>query len=329
MLRFQGLRSRRTRLSEIEEDKPFEITTGMTSEEEMTTRNLPNLRSKRGSKKRSVGKVDKYIKNIDKTEVQNWNFNDMKTQIDNLRLHSESYEKIQEQILDILCDKNVGGRLDEEEKEYEEQLAHHMQLKLKLTNLMAISQKYGQIQSLEHAVEDAGQLTYRKGRSFKDLLDTLTKDVQLVQRINLNPDAPQTSPLTKKCSELFSRIMDLKAKYNEENPRIETISTTPARVEHITSSHTQSRLPKIELSTFDGDILGWQSFWESFSSALGKDPSLTNADKLFYLRSSIRCEEGKAVVQNATGSGDDFDDIVMTLKKRFDRRREAYKIRVK
>ena len=295
----------------------------------MTARNLPSLRSKRGSKKRSIGKVDKYIKNIEKTEVQNWNFNDMKTQIGNSRLHSESYEKIQEQILDILCDENVDGRLDEEEKEYEEQLAHHMQLKLKLTNLMAISQKYGKIQSLEHAVEDAEQLTYRKGRSFKDLLDTLTKDVQSVQRINLNPDAPQTSPLTKKCSELFSRIMDLKAKYDEENPRIETISTTPARVEHITSSHTQSRLPKIELPTFDGDILGWQSFWESFSSALGKDPSLTNADKLFYLRSSIRCEEGKAVVQNATGSGDDFDDIVMTLKKRFDRRREAYKIRVK
>ena len=160
----------------------------------------------------------------------------------------------------------------------------------------------------------------RNGRSFKDLLDTLTKDVQSVQRINLNPDAPQTSPLTKKCSELFSRIMDLKAKYDEENPIFETISNTPARVEHITSSHTQSRLPKIELPTFDGDILGWQSFWESFSSALGKDPSLTNADKLFYLHSSIRCEEGKAVVQNATGSGDDFDDIVMTLKKRFDRR---------
>ena len=90
-----------------------------------------------------------------------------------------------------------------------------MQLKLKLTNLMAISQKYGQIQSLEHAVEDAEQLTYQKGRSFKDLLDTLTKDVQSVQRINLNPDAPQTPPLTKKCSELFSRIMDLKAKYDK------------------------------------------------------------------------------------------------------------------
>ena len=28
LLRFQGLRSRRTQLSEIEEDKPFEITTG-------------------------------------------------------------------------------------------------------------------------------------------------------------------------------------------------------------------------------------------------------------------------------------------------------------
>ena len=223
MLRFQGLRNRRTQLSEIEEDKPFEIPTAMTSEEEMTARNLLNLRSKRGSKKRSIGKVDKYIKNIEKTEVQNWNFNDMKTQIDNLRLHSESYEKIQEQILDILFDENVDGRLDEEEKEYEEQLAHHMQLKLKLSNLMAISQKYGQIQSLEHAVEDAEQLTYRKGCSFKDLLDTLTKDVQSVQRINLNPDAPQTSSLTKKCSELFSRIMDLKAKYDEENPRIETI----------------------------------------------------------------------------------------------------------
>ena len=64
------------------------------------------------------------------------------------------------------------------------------------------------------------------------------------------------------------------------------------------------------------------------SHPLEKDSSLTNADKLFYIRSSICCEEGKALVNSATGSGDDYDDIVIALKKRFNRKRYTYKSRL-
>ena len=42
---------------------------------------------------------------------------------------------------------------------------------------------------------------------------------------------------------------------------------------------------------FDGNLLKWQEFWDSFDTTVYRNPSLADIDKLNYLRAQLR---GKA-----------------------------------
>ncbi|XP_053387257.1 uncharacterized protein LOC128551020 [Mercenaria mercenaria] len=50
------------------------------------------------------------------------------------------------------------------------------------------------------------------------------------------------------------------------------------------------RLPKLELPKFDGDILEWQSFWDSYECAIHNNVSLSGVQKFTYLKTSLRNE---------------------------------------
>ena len=45
------------------------------------------------------------------------------------------------------------------------------------------------------------------------------------------------------------------------------------------------RLPKLELKNFDGNILKWQEFWNTFESTVHKNNDLQNVEKFNYLPS--------------------------------------------
>ena len=44
------------------------------------------------------------------------------------------------------------------------------------------------------------------------------------------------------------------------------------------------KLPKLELSKFDGDIINWQGFWDQFLIAIHENDSLADIDKFTYLK---------------------------------------------
>ena len=52
------------------------------------------------------------------------------------------------------------------------------------------------------------------------------------------------------------------------------------------SSNTSQfhKLPKLTLPTFDGDILKWQTFWDSFESTVHNNASLTDIQRFSYLK---------------------------------------------
>ena len=49
-----------------------------------------------------------------------------------------------------------------------------------------------------------------------------------------------------------------------------------------------ARLPTLELKKFDGNILNWQEFWNTFKSTIHKNNDLQNVTKFYYLRSQLR-----------------------------------------
>ncbi len=42
-----------------------------------------------------------------------------------------------------------------------------------------------------------------------------------------------------------------------------------------------AKLPKLSVPMFNGNVLGWQTFWEQFEVAVHKSTHISNAEKLY------------------------------------------------
>lgn len=60
-------------------------------------------------------------------------------------------------------------------------------------------------------------------------------------------------------------------------------------------SQNVSRLPKLTLPTFEGDPLEWQTFWDSFDSAVNSNNVLSDVQRLNYLRAHLGGEASRAI----------------------------------
>ena len=84
--------------------------------------------------------------------------------------------------------------------------------------------------------------------------------------------------------------------------KIEKLISLTSSNPRATSSHTRelsaippsqrdsvhcAKLPKLTLRSFNGDITGWISFWDSYNSAIHQNPDLSDIDKFNYLKSLL------------------------------------------
>ena len=88
----------------------------------------------------------------------------------------------------------------------------------------------------------------------------------------------------------------------------------------MTSMSKFDRLPRIELPSFNGENGEWHPYWEKFNM-LQKDPTLTNADGLSFMLMTMKCKEGKEIIDSHTRRGPDYDPAVRALKERYDQPR--------
>ena len=77
-----------------------------------------------------------------------------------------------------------------------------------------------------------------------------------------------------------------------------------------------SKLPKLVLPHFNGDITNFRSFWDSFTNAVHNNPRLTTIEKFNYLRSYL---EGRALrsIQGLTLTEGNYQSAIEILKQRF------------
>ena len=83
-----------------------------------------------------------------------------------------------------------------------------------------------------------------------------------------------------------------------------------------------TRLPKLVLPKFKGDVTTWTSFWDSYKSSVHENRGLSAVDKFNYLKSLLegaaaRCIEGLSITEA------NYEDAVELLKKRFGRTQQV------
>ena len=76
------------------------------------------------------------------------------------------------------------------------------------------------------------------------------------------------------------------------------------------------KLPKLSLRKFSGDPTAWTPFWDSYESAIHRNPDLTDIDKFNYLQSLVEHSAAEAIA-GLTLSSSNYGEAITVLKKRF------------
>ena len=105
------------------------------------------------------------------------------------------------------------------------------------------------------------------------------------------------------------------------------LSTACARPEALTPPFESKgvRLPKLDVPTFDGNILYWRSFLEQFHISVHDRAHLSDSEKLVYLRQSLKRGSAKVKIEGLSRSGDNYLEAIECLQSRYDRPRLVHK----
>ena len=95
-----------------------------------------------------------------------------------------------------------------------------------------------------------------------------------------------------------------------------TSSLAPHRLSIAHGVTSQVKLPKLSIKRFNGDLTKWVTFWDSFSSSIHSNPTLSSVDKFNYLSSLLESSAAEAIA-GLTLTAANYNEAIETLKKRF------------
>ncbi len=96
-----------------------------------------------------------------------------------------------------------------------------------------------------------------------------------------------------------------------------------------TDSESSSKLPKLNVPTFDGEVLHWQQFWEQFHVSIHSRKGLSDAEKLVYLQQAIKQGSARSAIEGLSQSGEQYKEAVDCLKNRYNRPRLIHRAHVR
>lgn len=124
---------------------------------------------------------------------------------------------------------------------------------------------------------------------------------------------------TKFESCIFDNSLALKCALNDMEKSKTSSSTTTCSI----------KLPKTDISTFSGDVIGWKTFWEQFNVAVHSFSDIPKPEKLVYLRQSLKSGSAKNVIEGLSNTSEDYDEAIKCLADRYDRPRLIHQAHVK
>ena len=89
---------------------------------------------------------------------------------------------------------------------------------------------------------------------------------------------------------------------------------TPVSTNNVIGKY--SRLPKLEIAKFEGDVLQWQGFWDQFSAAIDSNSQLKNIDKFNYLKTYLG-KKPLDIISGLTLSSSNYLKALDILRERY------------
>ena len=161
--------------------------------------------------------------------------------------------------------------------------------------------------------------------AFEDQIEELTDRVELLMGppVGLMPSTSERRDEERRTTldvlaDITSVVKGLVEAQKERSPSIE------AKV-----SESGVRPPKIEVPTFDGNVLGWNLFWEQFEVFVHSKTHISDAEKFAYLRQAIKDGPARHAIEGLAHSASNYSNAVECLQKRYDKPRQTHKAHVR
>ena len=122
---------------------------------------------------------------------------------------------------------------------------------------------------------------------------------------------------------VLAKLMEYKRRVSAvvrvPTPSPPTTAVTTARITTPTApgiAAPTTRLPKLTIAKFRGEVTDWTSFWDSFKSAIHENREISQVNKFNYLYSLL---EGAALrtIKGLSLTEDNYDTAIELLQKRF------------
>ena len=194
------------------------------------------------------------------------------------------------------CDEILGTTpISEENVSWLEIL--DQQLRSKLSTLKDLGQEFlaiCDVKDIEQAIMESEEIEFKLIDKTKKIEATLSSR----QPQNTNGNEASTTATS-------------------EVPQENTTATNTHEIPSSTpNGNVSARLPKLILPNFKGETTKWQSFWDSFKSAVHENTTLSPVEKFNYLISLL---EGTAsrTIQGLTLTEANYHSAIELLKERF------------
>ena len=122
--------------------------------------------------------------------------------------------------------------------------------------------------------------------------------------------------------EFTASIIRLKCKIENASkvnmPTQQHVRSPQTTSQPVNQNAVRARLPKLYLPKFRGDVTKWNTFWDSFQSAVHRNEGISNIDKFNYLNSVLEGAAARAI-QGLTLTEANYSAAVKLLQERFGR----------
>ena len=112
-------------------------------------------------------------------------------------------------------------------------------------------------------------------------------------------------------NELFDLNLKINRLRQEQAKFVETESTPKEAKMHVAGV----RLPKISIPSFNRNLLIWSSFWEQFNIVIHSKEQLTDAEKLAYLKDSLKDGPARHVIEGLAQTSENYGEAIACLQK--------------
>ena len=150
-------------------------------------------------------------------------------------------------------------------------------------------------------------------QQYQEQIADLKKELKEIQSPLLEVDLERSDPLIEAQDAVERDIFQCSLAIKK------CLHSTAVIKPSATPEATGAKLPKLEVPTYNGDILCWKGFWEQFCVSVHDWVNLTNAEKLVYLQNAIKDNTAKRTIEGLTKSGEHYEEAVKCLQFRYDR----------